>query len=108
MNTEVWFAFFLATCLISMTPGAGALICINHGLIFGVRKTLFTIAGLEIGSLVIFLLTSIGLGTIILASEVIFVAIKTIGAIYLIYLGITQWIESVRLTDLVKTEPPLS
>lgn len=104
MNFEIWLAFFLTTWMISLSPGAGALICMNHGLELGMRKTLITIIGLEIGSIIVFLIAGVGLGAALLTSEYIFSGIKIIGALYLIYLGLTQWRASIDTTKCISSK----
>ncbi len=92
MEFTTWSAYFLATCMLSISPGAGALVCMNHSMTFGMRKALITIIGLEVGGIIILTISGIGLGSAILASEYMFSSVKIIGAVYLIYLGIVQWI----------------
>jgi homoserine/homoserine lactone efflux protein len=85
--------------MISMSPGASSLICMNHSLEHGMRRTSITIVGLEIGNIIIFLLASVGLGAALLSSEYIFLSIKIAGALYLIHLGVMQWRASIRAQD---------
>jgi len=63
----------------------------SHGLSYGVRKTSATIAGLQAGLLLILVIAGAGVGSILLASEVAFNLVKTVGALYLVYLGVSQW-----------------
>ncbi|ANA33793.1 LysE family transporter [Ralstonia mannitolilytica] len=91
MTLQVWLAFFLASWVIAISPGSGAILSMTHGLTHGVRRTSVTIAGLEVGLVVILFIAGAGLGALLVASEHAFTAIKIIGALYLIYLGIVQW-----------------
>ena len=104
MNFETWLAFFLTTWMISLSPGAGALICMNHGLELGMRRTLITIIGLEIGSAIVFIIAGVGLGAALLTSDYIFSGIKIIGALYLIYLGLNQWRASINITKCISSK----
>jgi homoserine/homoserine lactone efflux protein len=63
----------------------------SHGLSFGVRKTSATILGLQIGLLLVLVVAGAGVGSLLLASELAFSVVKTVGAFYLIYLGFSQW-----------------
>ena len=47
MDLSTWLAFVAATCLIALSPGSGAVLCMSHGLSYGVRKTTATIFGLQ-------------------------------------------------------------
>jgi len=91
MTLQVWLAFFLASWVIAISPGSGAILSMSHGLTHGVRRTSVTIAGLELGLVVILFIAGAGLGALLVASEHAFTAIKIVGAMYLIYLGIVQW-----------------
>lgn len=91
MSFTVWITFVLAAFLIALSPGSGAVISMSHGLSYGLRKTSGTILGLQAGLLVILLIAGAGVGSILLASEVAFNIVKVAGALYLIYLGFSQW-----------------
>jgi len=91
MSFATWIAFFVAACVIAVSPGSGAVLSMSHGLSYGVRKTTATILGLEGGLLVVLFIAGAGVGSILLASEAAFNIVKTIGALYLIYLGLAQW-----------------
>lgn len=91
MTFTTWLAFFAAACIIAISPGSGAVLSMSHGLSFGVKKTTGTILGLQAGLLLVLFIAGAGVGSILLASEVAFNIIKTVGALYLIYLGFSQW-----------------
>ena len=91
MDLHTWLAFLAATCVIALSPGSGAVLSMGHGLSYGVRKTSATIAGLQLGLLLILLVAGVGVGSLLLASELAFTAVKVLGAGYLIYVGWCQW-----------------
>ncbi len=91
MRWEVWLAYFAACWVIAVSPGSGAVLSMSHGLSYGVRRTSTTIFGLQAGLVIILLVAGGGLGALLLASEHAFAAVKTVGAMYLIYLGLQQW-----------------
>jgi len=91
MSFATWITFFIAACLIALSPGSGAVLSMSHGLSYGVRRTSATIAGLEAGLLLVLFVAGAGIGSLLLASEIAFRIAKTIGALYLIYLGFSQW-----------------
>lgn len=91
MSFSVWATFFLAACLIVISPGSGAVLSMSHGLSYGVRKTSGTILGLQAGLLLVLLIAGAGVGSLLVASESAFFAVKVIGALYLMFLGISQW-----------------
>ena len=91
MSLTVWITFVVAACLIAISPGSGAVLSMSHGLSYGVKKTTGTILGLQAGLLLVLFIAGAGVGSILLASEVAFNAVKIVGALYLIYLGFSQW-----------------
>ena len=91
MELHTWLAFLAAACLIAVSPGSGAVLCMSHGLSYGVRKTSATIVGLQLGLLMILLVAGAGVGSLLLASEVAFNIVKVAGACYLIHVGVSQW-----------------
>ena len=91
MDLHTWLTFVAATCVIAISPGSGAVLSMSHGLSFGVRKASATIFGLQLGLLLILLVAGAGVGSLLLASEVAFNAVKVLGACYLIYVGFAQW-----------------
>ena len=91
MDGQTWWAFFGAACLIAISPGSGAVLSMSHGLAYGVRASSVTIFGLQLGLLLILAIAGAGVGSLLLASDVAFAAVKVLGAGYLIYLGWSQW-----------------
>jgi homoserine/homoserine lactone efflux protein len=105
MTLATWITFVIAACIIAISPGSGAVLSMSHGLSYGVKRTSVTIAGLQAGLLMILVVAGAGVGSLLLASEVAFNAVKIVGALYLIYLGISQWRAKVNVDD---TRPHLS
>jgi homoserine/homoserine lactone efflux protein len=91
MSFATWITFFFAACIIAISPGSGAVLSMSHGLSYGVKKTTATIIGLQAGLVLILFIAGAGIGSILLASEFAFNIVKIIGALYLIYLGLSQW-----------------
>lgn len=91
MDLHTWMAYLAAACIIAVSPGSGAVLSMSHGLSYGVRKTSATIVGLQLGLLAILLVAGAGVGSLLLASEPAFNAVKIAGACYLIYIGLQQW-----------------
>ena len=91
MTLETWLAFFVASWLISLSPGAGAISCMAAGMRFGFRRALWNILGLQLGILLVLVIVAAGLGALLAASTYAFEAVKWFGAAYLVWLGIQQW-----------------
>jgi homoserine/homoserine lactone efflux protein len=91
MEFNTWLAFFAAVWGIALSPGNGAILCMSHGLSYGLRASTVTIMGLQLGVFVVLLVSALGLGALLLASETLFTAVKWIGAAYLAWLGVQLW-----------------
>lgn len=80
--------FFPMAVLIALTPGPNNFCALNNGIRQGLGAALVATTG-RVAAFAIFLTVSaIGLGAMLLASEVAFGAMRWIGAAYLFWLGI--------------------
>jgi len=104
MSFATWITFFVAACIIAVSPGSGAVLSMSHGLSYGVRRASATILGLQTGLLLVFFIAGAGVGSLLLASEVAFNVVKTVGALYLIYLGLSQWRAKVSISEQKQAE----
>ncbi len=91
MSFATWITFVIAGALIAVSPGSGAVLSMSHGLAYGLRKASATVVGLQLGLLLVFAIAGAGVGSLLLASELAFNIVKTVGALYLVWLGIGQW-----------------
>ncbi|PKH80386.1 LysE family translocator [Psychrobacter sp. 4Bb] len=91
MSWHLFAVFFASTFFISATPGPNMLLAFQYGMNYGVKRTLWTLAGLSLGLFVLLLSTLLGLDVISRQSPWLLTIIKAVGAVYLIYLGISSW-----------------
>ncbi|UOP12866.1 LysE family transporter [Pseudomonas palleroniana] len=91
MALDTWLAFFLASWIISLSPGAGAIASMSSGLQYGFLRGYWNALGLQIGLAMQIAVVAGGLGAILAASSTAFYAIKWFGVAYLVYLAIKQW-----------------
>ena len=91
MDLSVWLTYFLATIILSVTPGPGVFSSISSGLHHGFRLGLWNGVGMQVANMILVAIVSLGLGAILLASETMFSMVKWAGVIYLVYLGIVTW-----------------
>ena len=91
MSFAPWITFVIAGSLIAVSPGSGAVLSMSHGLAYGLRKASATVVGLQLGLLLVFAIAGAGVGSLLLASELAFNIVKTVGALYLVWLGVGQW-----------------
>lgn len=91
MTLSTWLAFFVASWLISLSPGAGAISCMSAGMRYGYRKSVWNIFGLQAGILLLVVIVALGLGAVLATSVLAFNLIKWFGVAYLVWLGVQQW-----------------
>jgi homoserine/homoserine lactone efflux protein len=91
MSFATWITFALAAIAIAISPGSGAVLSMSHGLAYGVRKASGTVLGLQLGLILVLVIAGAGVGSLLKASALAFAVVKTVGALYLIYLGVSQW-----------------
>jgi homoserine/homoserine lactone efflux protein len=108
MEFSTWFTFMLAVWGIALSPGNGAVLCMSHGLSYGLRQSTATILGLQLGVFIILLISALGLGALLLASETAFTVVKWLGAAYLVWLGIQLWRAPVLGSNGIATVAPMS
>jgi threonine/homoserine/homoserine lactone efflux protein len=83
------FASFLGVAaLVIVTPGPDTALTIRNTLLGGRSSGVATAFGVVTGQAVWALATSVGVAALLVASELAFVALKLLGAAYLIYLGL--------------------
>jgi threonine/homoserine/homoserine lactone efflux protein len=85
---EQALAFLGISALVIVTPGQDTLLTIRHTLAGGRRAGIATALGVSCGQAVWTVATSAGISALLVASEPMFVAVKLLGAAYLIYLGL--------------------
>jgi len=88
MSWNTWFLFAVTETILCLTPGPAVLFVLSHGLARGGRSALWANAGILTGNTFYFLLSSAGLGAVLLASHQVFTILKYAGAAYLVYLGV--------------------
>ena len=91
MDLSVWITYFIATIVLSVSPGPGVFSSISSGLHHGFRLGLWNGVGMQAANFLMVIVVSLGLGAILLASETLFTVVKWAGVAYLVYLGIVTW-----------------
>ena len=95
MELTVWLGLLASALFISISPGPGAIFSISQGTQYGIKRSIISVIGLQLGlmSQIIFLL--LGLGILIDQFPGIFSIIKILGMLYLIVLGALQWLKKI-------------
>lgn len=90
MTLSTWLLFVAAVLVLTVTPGPSVLMCISTSVQHGPRRAMVAALGSTTAIAGIMVLSMMGLGTVLAASETLFSALKWLGAAYLAYLGLSS------------------
>jgi len=88
LSLEVLILFSITTFFVVLAPGPAALAVAAEAASNGFQRSLFVILGVAFANVVFFILSAVGIGAAIVASESLFLIIKWVGVVYLLYLGL--------------------
>src|SRR3954451_25052719 len=88
MTLSTYLLYVAAGALLIVTPGPTMLMCMTNSINHGPRRAMTSVDGAVTAVLGVMVLSAMGLGALLAASETAFTTAKVVGAAYLIYLGI--------------------
>lgn len=91
MHISNWLLFCGVALLVTFTPGPGVLLAIANSVAVGPRRAMISSIGNAVGLFIISGVAMAGMGVVLATSAAAFMALKLLGALYLVYLGIKQW-----------------
>lgn len=84
-------AFAAASVVLLVIPGPTVIMVASQALGHGARVAVASVIGVGLGDLAAASLSLIGVGTMLAASATAFIALKWVGAAYLVWIGIRMW-----------------
>ncbi|MGF6874975.1 LysE family translocator [Paraburkholderia tuberum] len=90
MSFHTWLLFAGAYLLTTISPGPNVLLVIRNSVRYGNRGAAASVAGNLLAQGVVVALVALGVGAVLTTLPPLFVAMKVLGAGYLVYLGIRQ------------------
>jgi len=84
-----WLLFTVASLVLITTPGQDMILVMSRSIAQGPAAGVATAAGVSVGLVGHTVLATLGLGAILRTSAWLFIALKLIGAAYLIWLGVS-------------------
>jgi threonine/homoserine/homoserine lactone efflux protein len=103
LDTAQLVTFAAMSFAIIVVPGPSVLFVIGRGVALGRRAALATVVGNAAGAYVLVLLIAAGLGPLLERSERLLLAVKLVGAAYLLWLGFKAIRDRRKLTDALGT-----
>lgn len=88
MTPSTYLLYLLAVMLLIVTPGPTMLMTLTNSVNHGPWRALASLSGALAANFAIMMLSALGLGAVLAASEAAFTTLKFIGAAYLIWLGV--------------------
>ncbi len=104
MTFQFWILYCSTLFLASLVPGPSMLLALNHGMRYGAKRTMVTASGNVLASLIQASVSLAGLGALLLTSQTLFLTIKWLGALYLIYIGVQTFRASSMVVDKSKDD----
>lgn len=88
MSITLWLSLCAACLILSLSPGAGAVNTMTTSILYGWKRSFFTIVGQQLALVAQIAVVATGLGVIVANSPSLFNLIRYGGAAYLAYLGL--------------------
>jgi len=103
-NATALSLFVLASLTLLVIPGPAVLYITSQSIGHGRRAGLACVAGIAVGGSVHVLAAALGLSALLVSSAAAFAAVKWLGALYLLYLGVRRLMD--RDADVAAPEAP--
>jgi threonine/homoserine/homoserine lactone efflux protein len=87
MSLELWLAFVVASAVLLVIPGPTILTVISYSLAHGRRANVPLVAAVALGDSTALAFSLLGLGAVLAGSAFWFAVVKSLGGLYLLYLG---------------------
>lgn len=87
MPLDTLIAFLGFAFASSVTPGPNNMMLLASGVNFGLRRTLWHVAGINVGFPLMLLLSGFGLGQVFIRYPALYTALKVVGIAYMLWLA---------------------
>jgi threonine/homoserine/homoserine lactone efflux protein len=94
-------SFALASFILIVIPGPSVLFVVGRALAYGRRTALGSVLGNAVGVYLVGALIALGVGTIVQRSELVFTMVRVVGAVYLVWLGISALRHRAKLSSVL-------
>lgn len=88
MSFQLWLAFVVASAVVLIIPGPTILTVISYSVAHGRRANTPLVAAVALGDSTALVVSLFGLGALLATSAFWFTVVKSLGGMYLIYLGV--------------------
>lgn len=88
MLEVAWWLFIVTSLLLIVTPGQDMILVMSRSIAQGAGAGVVTAAGVSVGLVGHTVLATLGLGAVLRTSAWLFLVLKLVGAVYLVWLGV--------------------
>lgn len=106
MSIELWAAFVAASAVLLIIPGPTILTVISYSMAHGRRANVPLVAAVALGDSTALVASLVGLGALLATSALWFTAVKWVGGLYLLYLGIKLLRAGIASTEMAAPVAP--
>lgn len=87
IDEHLLMLFLVTTFVVVLSPGPAVIAVVREALSGGFKQAFGAILGIAVANVVYFILSATGIAALIIASSLLFMIIKWLGVLYLLYLG---------------------
>lgn len=91
MSWQTWWLYFVTVFLLCATPGPNMLHVLTQSVLYGVRRSVASMAGCLCAVVVVLIASAAGLSAVLHASPWLFEVLRWVGVGYLAFLGVMAW-----------------
>ena len=106
MTSTTYLLYLAAVLLLIVTPGPTMLMTVTNAVNHGPWRALASLSGSLTAAFAMMMLSALGLGAVLAASETAFTVLKVAGAAYLIWLGVRTFRSGTGLPTGERSGPP--
>jgi threonine/homoserine/homoserine lactone efflux protein len=88
VNWDTFWLYVLAEIALSLSPGPAVVLVIACGLAWGARKSVYATLGILAANALYFAVSATALGAVLATSRPFFIAVRWLGAAYLVWIGL--------------------
>lgn len=107
-TSSQWIAYLVASFLFIQVPGPSLLFTIGRALTVGRRDALLSVVGNGLGLMAQVACVALGLGAVVSSSAVVYTAVKAVGAVYVIFLGIRSFRDRRSAREALESSEPVA
>mgnify|MGYP000166837328 CR=1 FL=1 len=103
MTLEIWLAFVSTVFIFAIIPGPTVIFVVAKAIAHGEKSVIPLALGVLCGDFIAMIVSLLGLGVVLATSATLYIALKWVGVLYLIYLGIKTFQEKPNMVDELAT-----